>query len=175
MQGIVVYYSKYGSTRNYAGSLAEKAGWDAADAKAVKRPDLQKYEAVVLASPIRIGKMPLRKWAKKHSAILKKKHLAVLAVGGNPSSEQEYYNEVAMKNLGFLGLKKEQCFGLGGRKIRADMKGMDAFMFKMMEKLPEGTGEREDILRDVDYYNPSDLDMVLVYLQDQNLMQKGIK
>lgn len=173
MKGIIVYYSKYGSTRTYAELLAEKTGWTAKAMNAVSKKEMNDADTLVLASLIRIGKMPIRKWAKSHAAALKKKHLVVLATGGNPASEQEYYRQNIAKNLGFLHLKPEQCFGLGGRKIRAQMKGMDAFMFNMLEKLPAGPAEVEDILRDVDHFDPAGLDNVLDYIKDQKLIKKG--
>ncbi|MDD3715800.1 MAG: flavodoxin domain-containing protein [Candidatus Marinimicrobia bacterium] len=173
MKGMIVYYSKYGSTRAYAELLADKTGWTARAIKTASKKELMDADVLVLASLIRIGKMPIRKWAKSHASALKKKHLIILATGGNPASEKDYYKQNILKNLGFLNLKPEQCFGLGGRKIRAEMKGMDAFMFNMLEKLPAGPEERDDILRDVDHFDPAGLDRVLDYMKDQKLIQKG--
>ncbi|MDZ7797876.1 MAG: flavodoxin domain-containing protein [Candidatus Marinimicrobia bacterium] len=121
MMGVIVYFSTYGSTQEYAESLAEKMGWKALNVKRVELPDIKSAETVVLASNIRIGKMGIRKWAKRHKALLKKKKLHVLAVGGDSADNQQYYRETTMKNLGFLDLKKDQISGLGGRKIRAEL------------------------------------------------------
>lgn len=63
MNGLIVYYSHYGSTRAYAETLSGKTGWPAKDAKDTRRSDLHAADAVVLASNIRIGKMGIRKWA----------------------------------------------------------------------------------------------------------------
>ncbi|MDD3095866.1 MAG: flavodoxin domain-containing protein [Candidatus Neomarinimicrobiota bacterium] len=175
MSGLIVYYSTYGSTRDYAAALAEKTGWPALEMKKAGPDDIKKYKTLILASNIRIGKMGIRKWALKHRGLLKDRQVLALIVGGNPSNVQDYYQEVCQKQLDFLKLGSAQIFGLGGRKIRAEMKGLDAFMFKMLEKMIKDGKEREDILRDVDYINLQDLDRVVIYLQENGLLTKGKK
>lgn len=175
MNGLIVFNSNYGSTRRYAETLSEKTGWPALDMKKAGKQDLGNAGVLVLASNIRIGKMGIRKWAAKHQPRIRGKEIIILAVGGNPSDELEYYCDIGMKNLGFLGIKREQIFGLGGRKIRAKLKGMDAFLFNMLEKISKDNKEREDILRDVDYVNLKDLDKIMAYIENKKFISKGIE
>lgn len=175
MKGLIVFHSNYGSTRKYAEALSEKTAWPAVDMKKAGKRDLEDTGVLVLASNIRIGKMGIRKWAAKHKQRIKAKEVIVLAVGGNPSDMPEYYCDTGMKNLAFLGIKRGQIFGLGGRKIRAELKGKDAFLFNMLEKISKDNKEREEILRDVDYVNLKDLDKVMAYIEDKKFISKGIK
>lgn len=164
MTGIIVYFSTYGSTQKYAESLAERMGWKALNVKRVTIPDIKSAETVVLASNIRIGKMGIRKWAKRHRDMLKKKKLHVLAVGGDTADNQKYYRETAMKNLGFLDLKVEQISGLGGRKIRSELNRKDTFLFNSLDKIVKDPAAKEDILKDVDLVDPGLLEAVVKQL-----------
>ena len=47
MNVIVIYKTKYGSTRGYAVEIANRLGTTAIDAKTVTLQDLEKYEAIV--------------------------------------------------------------------------------------------------------------------------------
>ena len=47
MNAIVIYKSKYGSTRTYAEWIAEDLGCKAVDAKGVKADDLLQYDTII--------------------------------------------------------------------------------------------------------------------------------
>ena len=164
MSSLVIYCSRYGSTENYASELAKKMGWEAVSYKDVNNSMLQTAESIVLASNIRIGKMKLANWAKNRASVLMDKCKAVLAVGGAESSDQDYYIEIVEKNLPFLKLKKEQIFGLGGRQVIADMKGLDAFMFKMLDKVIKDPQEKEKMMKDKDHVDMKLLEPVIAFL-----------
>ncbi len=165
MKGLIVYYSRYGSTRSYAQLLAEKSGWQLRSMDTVTKKELIDTDVLLIASMIRIGRMPIRRWARRHASLLKKKQLVVLAVGGTSPTNQKYYIQSILKNLAFLDLLPEQCFGLGGREIGAVMKGMDACIFKILEKIPTSPKEHEEILKDIDYFDPAGIEKILLYMQ----------
>jgi len=165
MSGLVIYSSKYGSTKEYAVELANKMKWEAISYKHVNNEKLDNAETVVLASSVRIGKMKIAGWAKRNAARLKNKCKAVIAVGGTETGKQEYYLDVVEKNLPFLDLKKEQIFGLGGRQIISEMKGFDAFVFKMLDKMMKDDDERKkEILQEVDHMDMKLLEPIVSYL-----------
>ncbi len=155
MSGKIIYYSTYGSTQRYAEALAELLGWEALPYKQAKKAQIAELDTVVLASNIRVGKMGIRKWAKRHAELLKKKKVLVLAVGGEVPDNQKYYYDAAVKSLGFLDLKQAQVAGLGGRKIRAELNRMDTFLFNSLDKMIKDPAAKEDILKDVDLVDMS--------------------
>jgi menaquinone-dependent protoporphyrinogen oxidase len=165
MKGLVIYSSRYGSTREYAEALAEKLGWEAVSYKNVNTKMLNDAEAVALASNVRIGKMKVATWAKSKTSILNSKCKAVIAVGGTETENQKYYLEIVEKNFPFLDLKKEQIFGLGGRQIMSDMKGMDSFMFKMMDKMMKDSPEKREMMQEVDHVDINHIEAIVSYLK----------
>ena len=164
MSGLVIYNSKYGATREYAEELAKRLKWEAIPNNKVSNNMLNEAEKIVIAGNIRMGKMKIASWVKGKAALIKSKCKAVIAVGGTEPSKQEYYLEMVEKNLSSLKLKKEQIFGCGGRQIKSNMKGFDAFVFKMLDKMVKDPKEKDDILKDKDHVDMKLLDPVVEYL-----------
>ena len=75
MSGIIVYYSTYGSTREYAEALSEKTGWPVLSYEKAKEADIQPVDTVVLASNVRIERLGINKWAQKHQIYVVWMHL----------------------------------------------------------------------------------------------------
>ncbi len=167
MKGMVIFCSRYGSTREYAEAIAEKLSWEAISYKDVKIKMLNDAEAVVLASNVRVGKMKIAKWAESKNSILGSKCKAVIAVGGTETEKQEYYLEIVEKNFSFLNLKKEQIFGLGGRQIMSEMKGLDSFLFKMMDKMMKDSPEKKEMMQEVDHVDFKHIEAIVNYLKNE--------
>ena len=165
MKGLIVYYSTYGTTRDYAETLGSKMGWKAVPYRKLKRSDIHGIDTFVLASNIRAGRMKLRSWAKKHKNVLKNKKCIFIAVAGAPPENKAYFDETVKKNFSFLEPEERFIFGLGGRKILAEMNKKDKFLFRMLDKLIKDEKEKEEILRDVDNYDPAMLEPVAACLQ----------
>ncbi len=161
MSGIIVYYSTYGSTREYAEALGEKTGWTVLPYGKAKEADIQPVDTVVLASNVRMEKLGINKWAKKYKAYLTGKNIVVLAVGANLYENQTYYLKTTMKSISFLNVKEENIFGLSGRKKTSDLHGMDAFIFKILEKIIKNEKTRKDFLDDFDRFDIDHLDGII--------------
>lgn len=165
MASMIIYCSKYGSTKAYAEKIAKDMGWEVRSYKNLKMNELKEAEALVLASNVRIGKMGLKGWSKSHADIIKPKLKAAICVGGASADDQDYYKEVIEKNLDFLDLKKEQVFGLGGRQFISEYKGFDAFLFKMLDKMVKDSKEKKSMLENKDHINMKDVDAIVEYLK----------
>jgi menaquinone-dependent protoporphyrinogen IX oxidase len=165
MSNLVIYSSKYGSTKDYAHELAKKLSWEAVPYRKANNNMLNDAESIVLASSVRMGKLTIAAWAKSKSAILKDKCKAFVAVGGTESENQDYYVETVEKSVPFLSLKKEQIFGCGGRQVVSEMKGFDSFVFKMLDKMVKDPKEKEDIMGDKDHVDMALLDPIVKYIK----------
>lgn len=165
MSNMIIYSSKYGSTKDYADELAKRMNWESVSYRNVTPKKLKEAKNIVLAGNVRMGKMNISGWAKGRSSILKDKCKAVISVGGTEPEKQEYYLEIVEKNMPFLALKKEQIFGCGGRQLISEMKGFDSFVFKMLDKMVKDPKEKEDIMKDKDHVNMALLDPVVEYLK----------
>jgi len=96
---IVLYQSKYGTTKKYAEWLAEELSCDVIETKKAKPEQLKGYEKVILGGGIYASGIAGISFLRKHYEGLKNKKIIVFAVGASP------YDEKAMHALKKRNLK----------------------------------------------------------------------
>ena len=84
MKGIVIYKSKYGSTKKYAEWIRESTGFDMAEADKFKPDELGNYDTVIFGGGIYAGGIAGIAFLKKNIARLHGKNLAVFCCGASP-------------------------------------------------------------------------------------------
>lgn len=93
---VVVYKSKYGSTRQYAQWVASDLNADLIDLDNIKNvSQLSEYQTIIFGSYIRIGKIVTSDFISKNWEDLKDKSIILFSVSGaNPDNPEikEYYN-----------------------------------------------------------------------------------
>lgn len=98
-KGLIVYQSKYGSTKRYADWLQEMTGFDCTEAKSAAPGSLASYETIVLCGAIYASGIAGISFLKKHFQQLSGKKLAVFCVGASP------YDEKALQEIRQINLK----------------------------------------------------------------------
>lgn len=84
MKGIVIYKSKYGSTKKYAEWIRESTGFDMAEADKFRPDELGNYDTVIFGGGIYAGGIAGIAFLKKNIARLHGKNLAVFCCGASP-------------------------------------------------------------------------------------------
>ncbi len=122
MKGIVVYKSKYGSTKRYAEWIAEELGFDISDAKYVNIDDLIKYDAVVYGGGLYAEVINGVHLITKNIELLENKRLAVFSTGITPLECREYYDKyVVEKNFRNEKTKQIKVFNFMGKMISSEL------------------------------------------------------
>ena len=138
MKNLIVYGSKYGSSRKYAEKLSELTGIYLADYKEVS--DLKAYDNVIYLGGIYAGKIRgLKKTAKK---LRNDARLILVTVSlGNPNLDDKLKEDVRTQNKKLIKkplLEKIKFFHLVGSMDYPNLKGFDKkiikFVFKMFLK-----------------------------------------
>ena len=93
--GIVIYRSKYGSARKYAGWLAEKTGFDCIEAAKAGIGALAPYHTVVLCGGIYASGIAGLSFLRKNRRQLQDRKLAVFCVGASPYHPQAFDELIA--------------------------------------------------------------------------------
>lgn len=101
MNGIIMYQSRYGSTRKYAEWLSEKTGFDLIKTKEAKVNMMDKYDVIILGGGVYASGVLGLSFIKKNISSLKGKKLAVFCVGASP------YDEKAIAQVRELHFKNE--------------------------------------------------------------------
>lgn len=129
---ILLYKSKYGSTRKYVEMLKTKLPCEAVDLDAQRVPDLAPYDAVVLAGALYASGIAGIGVLRKHYAQIADKKLAILCVGASPYEEQAFL-QMKARNLK-QDLKHIPVFYARGAWDEDKMTLKDKILCKMLEK-----------------------------------------
>jgi menaquinone-dependent protoporphyrinogen IX oxidase len=88
MEGIVLYKSKYGSTKQYAEWIAQDMGFPLIDLNEFPRPDIEVKDVVIIGGWILSNRMVTHSWIKKNLGILKKKKVILFSTSASkPTNE----------------------------------------------------------------------------------------
>lgn len=131
-KGIIIYQSKYGATKKYAGWLREMTGFVCEEtSKAVWR-EAARYETIVVCGGIYASGIAGLSLLKKNINMLKDKKIVIFAVGASP------YDDKALSQIKEHNLKNElkNIPLYYGRGIwdESRMKFVDRTMCKMLQK-----------------------------------------
>lgn len=170
----VIYYSKYGTTENYARLIAKALGADLFEAKKTKFRDIKGYDTVVFGGGIYSGgirgiELITKNWYKG----LCDKKVVCFAVGITIDKEEnrEQCMDINFKkrfvtdaeedhgrdDLSASELIKEKrlpvkCFFLPGAFDPGKVKGLDKFIIGITKKMIDDSPEGQQLL---DYFNKS--------------------
>lgn len=131
-KGIILYQSKYGSTKKYVDWLVEETGYDYIETKKAKVTDLEKYDVVILGGGVYASGIAGLGFLKKNIGYLVNKKIAVFAVGASP------YDEKAIKQIRDLHFKEAlseiNLFYCRGAWDEEKMKFLDRTLCKFLQK-----------------------------------------
>ncbi|MCR5082399.1 MAG: flavodoxin domain-containing protein [Parasporobacterium sp.] len=92
-KGIILYQSKYGSTKKYAEWLSKATGYICVETSKTKVKDILEYDVIVLGGGVYASGIAGINFLKKNIQALSGKKIAVFAVGASP------YNEKAISQV----------------------------------------------------------------------------
>ncbi len=138
---LILYKSKYGAAKKYAGMIKEALGGDVFDVKDFEKADLVQYDAVVFAGAIYASGISGLKVLRSKWPLLKQKRVAVFCVGASP------YDEKAIREVKQNNLKDElkdipMFYGRGAWDESA-MTFKDKTLCKLLQKMISGKSEAE--------------------------------
>lgn len=153
MKTIVVYKSKYGSTKAYANWIAEELGCEAVDVKNISAKDLTQYDAIVygggLCAEI-IGGLFL---ITKNIDLLKDKKIAVYSCGITPLDCRDYYDKIVIEKNFKNGVPENvKVFNFMGKMILDELTVVHRSALKTLKKImssKENPTEMEKLLVDL--------------------------
>ena len=155
MNSIVVYKSKYGSTKAYAEWIAEELKCVTVDAKNVKIDDLLKYDAIVYGGGLYAEVIAGASLITKNLDKLEGKKIAIYSTGITPLDCRDYYDKLVMeKNFKPHMLDKIKVFNFLGKMIVDELSLVHKTAIKSLKKLMKGKE------------NPTEMEKLLIELCD---------
>lgn len=155
MNTIVIYKSKYGSTKQYAEWIAEALNCEIKEAKSVKADDLLNYDTIIYGGGLYAEIIAGVSLITKNIEKLKDKKLIVYTTGITPPEVREYYDhEVLEKNFKLEMLEYIKIFNFLGRMVMAELSVPHRTAIKTLKKIMSSKK------------NPTDMEKMLAELCD---------
>lgn len=147
----VVYYSRYGSTEQYAQWLAQELGADLYDINRVYKEKLETYDTIVFGGGLYYGIIKGLSKLKREYASIKESNLVIFTVGLTSPDNQEMLKNVVQGNLSSPKWKKAKFFYLVGTTDYEKLGPFHKlFMKKYRDKKPQPL-DRESLAPIVEY------------------------
>ena len=155
MNAIVLYKSKYGSTKQYATWIAEALGCRAADAKEVSIQDIEAYDTIIYGGGLYAEVIAGLTLITKNMEKLKNKKIAVFSTGITPVECRDYYDRLVLEKNFKNGVPENiKIFNFLGKMILSELSLPHRTAIKALKKLMSGKE------------NPTEMERLLVELCD---------
>ncbi len=155
MNAIVIYKSKYGSTKQYAQWIAEELGCKACEVKSVKASRLSEYDTIIYGGGLYAEVIAGVTLITKNFDALSDKKLIVFSTGITPLECRDYYDTIVLeKNFKPEMLSKIKVYNFLGKMIIDELSPAHKAALKMLKKI---MSSKE---------NPTELEKMLIDLCD---------
>lgn len=157
MNAIVIYKSKYGSTKAYAQWIAEELNCEAVDAKTLKADDLSQYDTIIYGGGLYAEVINGVTLITKNLDKLTGKKIAVYTTGITPLDCRDYYDKLVIeKNFKPEMLQQIKIFNFLGKMIIDELSIVHKTAIKTLKKIMSGKE------------NPTEMEKLLVELCDSD-------
>jgi len=149
MRGIVLYMSKYGSTRQYGEWIAQELGFELNDLGENKDPDLSGYDLVVIGAPIFANKLKSHFWVERKWEDLRSKRVVLFSTSG-ARPDDDFKRMVIEGSLPEEIRKEVEYFPFHGRVDPKNTGWLDKGMLKIASKMLKDDDIKRDMKNGVD-------------------------
>ncbi len=136
MKSIVIYKSKYGSTKTYAEWIADELSCSAKEARSVTKEELSDYDVIVYGGGLYAEIINGASLITKNLDMLRGKKLIVFSTGITPLDCREYYDKMVYeKNFKSDVEKQIRTFNFTGKMILDELTPVHRTAIKALKKL----------------------------------------
>jgi len=160
MKGVILYKSKYGSTRQYMDWLATELQLPLIKVEEFDPENISQFQFIIVAGSVYVGKWMLRDWVKQHLRKLQSGKAFFLFVCGTSSSNRAEQQRLAKTNIPQELQQQSEIFFLRGRVVINRLTWLDRIALKMasgVEKDPIKKKEMREGYDDVSRTNLVDV------------------
>ena len=136
MSTIVIYKSKYGSSKQYAEWISQALGCEIKDAKKISVKDLECYDTIILGGGLYAEVIAGVSLITKNFDRLSDKKLIVYTTGITPIDCKEYYDTLVIeKNFKPHMLERIKVFNFSGKMILSELTPVHRAALKTLKKI----------------------------------------
>lgn len=166
----VIYKSKYGATKRYAGWIALKLDADLYELSDISKNDLKQYDRIIYGGPLYRGKIKGIKFITNNYDNIKDKKISLFMVGMK-SFEESYINTILLNNIEQKIINNIDVFYFRGKLNYKELSIKDRIVIyglreKIMDKYQQDISADEKIIleiinKPIDYIDKKSIDVLL--------------
>lgn len=166
----VIYKSKYGATKRYAGWIALKLDADLYELSDISKNDLKKYDRIIYGGPLYRGKIKGIKFITNNYDNIKDKKISLFMVGMK-SFEESYINTTLLNNIDEEIINNIDVFYFRGKLNYKELSIKDRIVIyglreKITDKYQQDISADEKIIleiinKPIDYIDKKSIDVLL--------------
>lgn len=166
----VIYKSKYGATKRYAGWIALKLDADLYELSDISKNDLKKYDRIIYGGPLYRGKIKGIKFITNNYDNIKDKKISLFMVGMK-SFEESYINTTLLNNIDQEIINNIDVFYFRGKLNYKELSIKDRIVIyglreKITDKYQQDISADEKIIleiinKPIDYIDKKSIDVLL--------------
>ena len=157
MKAIVIYKSKYGSTKQYAKWISEELGCDIVEAKSVSVDFLKEYDTIIYGGGLYGEVINGVSLITKNLDALSDKKIVVYTTGITPLDCRDYYDKLVIDKNFKMGVPQNvKVFNFLGKMVVSELSLVHKTAIKTLKKIMSGKE------------NPSEMEKLLIELCDSD-------
>lgn len=166
----VIYKSKYGATKRYAGWIALKLDADLYELSDISKNDLKQYDRIIYGGPLYRGKIKGIKFITNNYDNIKDKKISLFMVGMK-SFEESYINKTLINNIDQEIINNIDVFYFRGKLNYKELSIKDRIVIyglreKITDKYQQDISADEKIIleiinKPIDYIDKKSIDVLL--------------
>ena len=166
----VIYKSKYGATKRYAGWIALKLDADLYELSDISKNDLKQYDRIIYGGPLYRGKIKGIKFITNNYDNIKDKKISLFMVGIK-SFEESYINTTLINNIDQEVINNIDVFYFRGKLNYKELSIKDRIVIyglreKITDKYQQDISADEKIILEIinnpiDYIDKKSIDVLL--------------
>lgn len=166
----VIYKSKYGATKRYAGWIALKLDADLYELSDISKNDLKQYDRIIYGGPLYRGKIKGIKFITNNYDNIKDKKISLFMVGMK-SFEESYINTILLNNIEQKIINNIDVFYFRGKLNYKELSIKDRIVIyglreKITDKYQQDISADEKIIleiinKPIDYIDKKSIDVLL--------------
>ncbi|RYY60498.1 MAG: hypothetical protein EOO05_09675 [Chitinophagaceae bacterium] len=172
-EGIIIYDSKYGATRQYAEWLGEMTHLPVMQYNRLTVGILELYPLVIIGTPVYIGRFRIKSWLTKAAGALRDKKLVFFIVCASGPGEEEQRQKYIRTSISPELAHRAVFHFLPGRLIHRSLSARDKLMMIIGSALEKNPDRRKAMRSDMDQVIKSNLESISVSIANAITAVRG--
>jgi len=165
-RALIVYQSKYGSTKQYAQWIQREIPSDLAEADMAEKCEFAKYDVIVFGGSIRMGKIVIAPLIIESWNAVKGKKVVLFTTSGTPP-EHPNIRKIYERSLPEDLWREIKYFPLHGRMLKSDLSFIDKFLVAIGQIMEKDESIAKRMRDDYDEVKQENLLPLLEYVKTQ--------